>query len=85
MNNEVTKVLENEEVIETGTEIAKKVAGNGDLLKKFGKAGACAAVGIVVYEGGKKLIKFIKSKSKKEKNENDKSEASNEKAETVEN
>lgn len=73
-----------EEVVEAGTEIVSEVAKNNDLLKKIGTGTIYAAAGIAVYEGGKRLVKFIKSKVKKAKDEKNKSETSEEKSESNE-
>ena len=84
MNNE--NMVEMNEVIETGTEIVTEVAKNNDLLKKIGTGAGYAVAGALVYEGGKRLIKFIKSKAKKtKKNEKDQTETSDEKTENIEN
>lgn len=83
MNNE-TNMEMMEEVIETGTEIVTEVAKNNDLLKKIGTGAGYAAAGIAVYEGGKALYKFIKSKIKKAKNKKDQPETSEEKTENIE-
>ena len=82
MSNE--NMVEMNEVIETGTEIVTEVAKNNDLLKKIGTGAGYAAVGIAAYEGVKRLVKFIKSKSKKNKNEKDQTETSEEKTENIE-
>lgn len=83
MNNETNMEMMNE-VIETGTEIVTEVAKNNDLLKKIGTGAGYAAAGIAVYEGGKALYKFIKSKVKKAKDKKDQPETSEEKTETIE-
>lgn len=84
MNDEMN-MMEIDEVVETGTEIVTEVAKNGDLLKKIGTGAGYAVAGALVYEGAKRLIKLIKSKSKKAKNEDEKSEVSDSKTENVEN
>ena len=81
MDNKMNMV-EIGEVTETGTEIVSKVAGNNDLLKKLGKAGGYAVAGALAWEGGKRLIRFIGSKVKK--NDADKSESHDEMTENVE-
>ena len=83
MNNE-TNMPEIKEVVETGTEMVTKVAGNGDLMKKIGVGAGFAVAGALVYEGGKRLIGLIKSKAKAKKHEDDKSEASDKKAKNIE-
>lgn len=83
MNNETNMEIITE-VAETGTEIVTEVAKNNDLLKKIGVGAGFAIAGALVYEGGKKLVGLIKSKSKKAKNENEQSEASDEKTENIE-
>ena len=84
MNNE--NMMEMNEVIKTGTEIVTEVAKNNDLLKKIGTGAGYAVAGALVYEGGKRLIKFIKSKAKKtKKNEKDQTETSDEKTANIEN
>lgn len=82
MNNE--NMMEMNEVIETGTEIVTEVAKNNDLLKKIGTGAGYAVAGALVYEGGKRLIKLIKSKVKKAKDKKNQSETSEEKIENVE-
>ena len=82
MNNE--NMMEMNEVIETGTEIVTEVAKNNDLLKKIGTGAGYAVAGALAYEGGKRLIKFIKSKVKKTKGKKKQSETSEEKTENVE-
>ena len=83
MDNE--NMMEMNEVIETGKEIVTEVAKNNDLLKKIGTGAGYAVAGALVYEGGKRLIRFIKSKVKKtKKNEQDQTETSDEKTENVE-
>lgn len=82
MNNE--NMMEMNEVIETGMEIATEVAKNNDLLKKIGTGAGYAVAGALAYEGGKRLIKFIKSKVKKAKDKKKQSETAEEKTENVE-
>lgn len=82
MNNE--NMMEMNEVIETGMEIATEAAKNNDLLKKIGTGAGYAVAGALAYEGGKRLIKFIKSKVKKAKDKKKQSETAEEKTENVE-
>ena len=87
MNNE-NMMPEINEVVTTGTELVTEVAGNNDVLKKCGVVAVCFVAGAEMWDGGKRLYNFGKSKFKNrkaKKNENDKSETSDEKAETVEN
>ena len=83
MSNEMN-VMEMNEVVETGTEIVTEVVKNNDLMKNIGIGAGCAAAGIAVYEGGKALYKFIKSKVKAAKDKKNKSETSDEKTESSE-
>ena len=85
MNDEMN-MTNIDEVVETGTEIATKVAGNNDLMKTIGVGTGCAVAGAIVYAGVTKLIGYLKSKAKKTKNKKDegKSETSDEKTENVE-
>lgn len=83
MSNEMN-VMEMNEVVETGTEIVTEVVKNNDLMKKIGIGAGYAIAGAVVYEGGKRAIRFIKSKVKAAKDKKNKSETSDEKTESSE-
>ena len=84
MNNETNMEMINE-VSEVGTELVTEVTKNNDLLKKVGVGAGFAVAGALVYEGTKRLIGLIKSKSKK-KNEvkQPEAETSDETTESVE-